>query len=82
MADLKIDLVNKISNDKYYAELELARLANDSTIPYEQKIDDMIYQLNKISRTNSNIDLIELYFRVPMEVEPVVEPVVAATKLV
>ncbi len=80
MADLKIDLINKLGNDKYYAELELARLANDSNIPYQIKIDDMIHQLNNISKINSNIELIDLYFRVPVEVVPEVVPEVQNNK--
>lgn len=65
MADLKRDLINKISNDKYYAEIELIRLAQDPTMNYEGKIYEIQSQLNKIAILNAQLGLAEQYFQIP-----------------
>ena len=66
MANLKLDLLNKLRNDKYYAELELVRLAQDPNCNYKQKIDDMQYQLQEISLLNAEMGLVEVYFQEPV----------------
>lgn len=63
MGDIKIDLLNKISNDKYFEELELIRLSNDQHIIYKKKIDLMDAVLTKIALINIKLALIEQYFR-------------------
>lgn len=66
MADLKIDLMNKLHNDKYYAEIELVRLAQDPAMNYQNKINEMQYQLERIALLNSELLLVEQqYFKVP-----------------
>lgn len=65
MANLKLDLLNKISTDKMYQELELVRLAQDPNMNYEQKILDMQYQLERLSILNAEMGLIEVYFKEP-----------------
>ena len=80
MANLKIDLFNKFSNDKYYAELELQRLASVDYLTYEEKVNKMAEQFNKISLINSNIELLEVYFTQPLEVLPETEVEVAPTE--
>ena len=65
MADLKLDLLNKLKNDKYFAEIELVRLAQDPTMNYKRKINDMEEQLALISLLNTEMGLVEQYFQVP-----------------
>ena len=63
MADLKLDLTNKINNDKYYAELELVRLASEPNIKYLYKVEEMSKMLDIIANANNKIHLIEnVYF--------------------
>lgn len=63
MTNLKLDLLNKHKNDKYYAELELVRLVNDSTLNYKSKIDLMSELLENIAILNAQIALVEQYFQ-------------------
>ena len=82
MPNLKLDLVNKLNNEKYYDELELIRLAQEPNINYKQKINDMTFILQTIALLNAEIGLVEQYFKepepqkeqVPVEGTPVVTP--------
>ena len=65
MANLKIDLLNKLRNDKYYEELELVRLAQDPNTNYRGKIDAMTVQLEKLALLNASMGLVEQYFQEP-----------------
>ena len=65
MANLKLDLLNKLRNDKYYAELELVRLAQDPNMNYAWKIDQMKDKLNEIALLNADLGLVEQYFQEP-----------------
>ncbi len=65
MADLKIDLKNKLMNDKYFAEIELVRLAQEPAMNYKEKIDSMKKQLDEIVVLNGGMELIEVYFQQP-----------------
>ena len=65
MANLKLDLVNKINNDKFYAELELVRLAQEPNMNYKLKIDQMDAQLQVIALLNAKLGLVEQYFQEP-----------------
>jgi hypothetical protein len=65
MADLKLDLLNKIRNDKYYAEIELVRLAQDPNTVYKDKINAMQSSLQEISILNAEMGLVEQYFKAP-----------------
>ena len=62
MVNLKTDLINKIRVDKYFAEIELQRLAQDPNENYENKVLLMKNKLSEISLINSNLGLIEQYF--------------------
>ncbi len=75
MANLRIDLQNKIGNEKYFSELELVRLAQDPNTNYKDKIDTMIFYLEKLAILNAQIALIEQYFQEPQAVaqSPVVQ---------
>lgn len=66
MANLKIDLVNKLTNDKFYAELELVRLAQEPNMNYRTKIDSMNLQLEVLAMTNAKLGLVEQYFQEPV----------------
>ena len=65
MANLKLDLLNKINNQKYFYELELVRLAQDANMNYEQKINDMSYLLKEIALLNAQLGGVEQYFKEP-----------------
>lgn len=65
MANLKIDLVNKLNNDKMFDELELVRLAQDPTMNYKAKIEQMDFQLGQLALLNAKIGLVEQYFQEP-----------------
>lgn len=73
MANLKLDLVNKLNNDKFYAELELVRLAQEPNMNYKQKIEEMNYQLEFLAVTNVKLGLVEQYFQEPAQ-QPVQHP--------
>lgn len=62
MANVKQDLLNKIGIEKYYAELELGRLAADPNMNYQEKINSMTYLLERIAILNGQIGLANQYF--------------------
>jgi len=62
MANVKQDLLNKLGTDKYYAELELGRLAADPNMNYEQKIIEMAFKLERLAVLNGQIGLANQYF--------------------
>lgn len=74
MANLKLDLLNKINNKKYFEEMELVRLAQDPNMNYEIKIDSMADILAKLAILNAQIGGVETYFKEP---EPQQAPVQA-----
>ena len=63
MANLKADLLQELRTQKYYAELELLRLAQDPTMRYRNKIDELDDLLADIALINSKIGLAEGYFQ-------------------
>ena len=65
MANLKLDLVNKLNNEKYYDEIELIRLAGDPNMNYKFKMDDMSDKLKNIALVNAQLGLVEQYFQEP-----------------
>jgi len=68
MANLKLDLINRLNNDKYYEELELVRLAQDPNTNYREKIDNMAQRLSNLALLNSQIALVGQYFQEPVQV--------------
>jgi len=66
MANLKLDLLNKLRNDKYYEELELVRLAQEPNMHYKEKIDSMQNRLAALSLLNAEMGLVEQYFQEPV----------------
>jgi hypothetical protein len=75
MANLKLDLLNKLRNDKYYEELELVRLAQDPNTHYKNKIEAMQVQLFQLAALNAEMGLVEQYFQEPPQVAPQQVPV-------
>ena len=65
MANLKLDLQNKLQNEKYYEELELVRLAGDPNMNYKEKIHRMSVSMEKIALLNAELGLIQQYFQDP-----------------
>lgn len=63
MANLKLDLINHLNLRKYYAELELVRLAQDPNMNYENKIESMSYSLKEIAILNAQLGGVEQYFK-------------------
>lgn len=84
MANLKLDLLNKINNEKYFEEMELVRLAQEPNMHYKQKIEDMYIRLGNIALLNAEIGLVEQYFKEPTQQQPVMpqqgEPVSSPPK--
>lgn len=74
MANLKLDLLNKLRNDKYYEELELVRLAQDPNTNYKEKVDAMSYRLSNLAMLNAQMGLVEQYFQEPAAQQPQVAP--------
>lgn len=62
MANLKLDLLNKIQNDKYFEEIELVRLAQEPNMKYKEKIELMANTLQYIAILNAQLGLVEQYF--------------------
>jgi len=78
MANLKLDLTNKVQNDKYFAEIELVRLAQDVNMNYKNKINEMTYFLEQIALLNAKMGLIEQYFtEAPVNADGTPAPVAA-----
>lgn len=67
MANLKLDLLNKINNKKYFEEMELVRLASDPNMNYEIKIDSMATILANIAILNAQLGGVETYFQEPAQ---------------
>ena len=67
MANLKVDLLNELRNQKYYEELELLRLAQDPGMKYRTKVLDLTDVLSNIALLNNQIALAEGYFQDPQE---------------
>jgi hypothetical protein len=77
MANLKVDLLNELKNQKYYAEIELIRLASEPTMNYKVKINLIDEVLGELAIVNQKIGLAEMYFQEPVAA-PAPAPVPAA----
>ena len=73
MANLKQDLLNDLGNEKYYAELELGRLAADPNMVYKEKIDKMSSLLKGLAQIDLATQLVGKYFQEPTAQAPVPE---------
>jgi hypothetical protein len=70
MANLRADLLNELRNQKYYAEMELVRLAQDGTMNYREKIDALDDVLTDIALLNQKMALADGYFAQPEQAAP------------
>ena len=70
MANLKADLLNELNNRKYYAEMELMRLAQAPDMNYKAKVDAIIGQLGLIASLNQEMALADGYFQTPEQQAP------------
>jgi len=72
MANLKADLLNELRNQKYFAEMELLRLAQEPNMNYKEKIQGIDGQLEEIALITNKIGLAEGYFQdaPPQEAAP------------
>lgn len=70
MANLKLDLLNKLKNEKYYSELEMIRLANEPNMNYKEKIDSLSDELENIAIIDAQTTLVEQYFKEPAATTP------------
>ncbi len=68
--NLKVDLINEFVKQKYFAELELGRLAGDPNMNYEKKILLMQIKLKEIALLNGEIALGNQYFPDPVPAVP------------
>lgn len=62
MANLKVDLLNKLSNDKMFEEMELVRLAQEPNMNYKEKVGQMAWRLSNIAILNAQLGLLGQYF--------------------
>ena len=67
MANLKQDILNNLGNEKYYAELELARLAAEPNMNYEEKVVTMSGLLKKLASLDLATQLVGKYFQDPVD---------------
>jgi len=74
MPNLKLDLVNRLNNEKYYEELELVRLAQEPNMNYKEKIDTMSNRLERLATLNSQLGLVNQYFQEPEQAAPQAQP--------
>jgi hypothetical protein len=81
MANLKVDLINKINNEKYFDELELVRLAQEPNMNFKIKINQMDELLDKIVRANSKMELIGHYFQEPAQTQPPTQQPMPQTRI-
>jgi hypothetical protein len=68
--NLKVDLINQLGTKKFYAEIELGRLAGDPNMNYKEKIDLMECKLGEIALVNGEMALAQQYFPDPAPAAP------------
>jgi len=66
MANLKVDLLNRVGNEKYFNELELVRLAQDPNMNYKDKVEQIGFVLEEIALLDAQVSLVEKYFQEPV----------------
>lgn len=61
---IKKDLIDFVSQEKYYQEQELVRVVNNNiSYSYHEKIERISDVLGEIALTNKKIELINEYFK-------------------
>lgn len=74
MANLKQDILNNLGNEKYYAEHELARLAQEPNMFYRGKVEQMSDLLKSLAEIDLATQLVGKYFNEPVPQEPAPAP--------
>lgn len=68
MNKMKIDLIDSLTRDRYYEEIELTRLLNDNMLfTHKYKIDKIKECLREIVMIDSSISLINQIYSQPIE---------------
>jgi hypothetical protein len=63
MPNLKLDLIQRFTEKKMLAELELVRLAQEPNMNYREKLELMEVELDELRVVNAKIDLVNAYFQ-------------------
>ena len=74
MANVKEDLLQQLATEKYYAEIELVRLANDPNMNYNTKITQLSNIISQIALINLKGELTGQYFQEAPQGEPEGQP--------
>lgn len=68
MNKMNIDLIDSLTRDRYYEEIELTRLLNDDVLfTHKYKIDKIKECLREIVMIDSSISLINQIYSQPIE---------------
>lgn len=68
MNKMKIDLIDSLTRDRYYEEIELTRLLNDEGLfSHKLKIEEIKKCLREIVMIDSSISLINQIYSNPIE---------------
>lgn len=68
MNKMKVDLIDSLTRDRYYEEIELTRLLNDEVMfTHKYKIDKIKECLREIVMIDSSISLINQIYSQPIE---------------
>jgi len=68
MNKMKVDLIDSLTRDRYYEEIELTRLLNDEVLfAHKHKIDKIKECLREIVMIDSSISLINQIYAIPNE---------------
>ncbi len=66
---IKNDLLNKLSNDLYMAEIELERIVKDTYISYNIQLSRIEETLESIILINTKISALNSYFKTAEQVK-------------
>lgn len=68
MNKLKVDLIDSLTRDRYYEEIELTRLLNDEVLfTHKYKIDKIKETLREIVMIDSSMSLINQIYSTPAQ---------------
>lgn len=61
--NLKNDLLNKLTVDRQFKEVEFVRLANEPNMNYEDKINSMLFYAKEMATIDLQLNVINFYFK-------------------
>jgi len=67
MPNLKLDLINRFTERKMLAELELVRLAQEPNMNYREKLELMEKELDVLRVVDAKLALVNQYFQDPQQ---------------